>query len=395
MREPPETLQVWSIASTHQGRVLTTDAEDNPDQWGVKGARPRIATGSAGSSTARNRGAYRQRFAARARAAPAPGRRSRGLLPAPTPGNKRNRRGMARPIARRILHGAPRRRSVWPLAQPPNVARLGARATSASAGGSSMSIVAADSVSGSSSRWSRTRSRRGRSRRPTAPRATWSSLLADYAKPDERAEEAMERPLSFLLDEALHTAAPGERFDRLRALGDGVLYTCGFFGEHFEARGVDAGVRDGHRHDGVRRGRSMLRVPARRTTRTRPTCSTSTASCRRSSPRFVEVLTDVADPTIAQGATSSKSMLKLYERWLQDRERSPRAGAQRARARADARAREGASVTGAAEAPAGTSARCSKATAQGSCASARSRRRCSARSSASISSNASPTCTPS
>ena len=66
------------------------------------------------------------------------------------------------------------------------------------------------------------------------------SLLTDYAKPDERAEQAMERPLAFLLDEALHTAEPGERFDRLRTLGDGVLYTCGFFGEHFEARGVDS-----------------------------------------------------------------------------------------------------------------------------------------------------------
>jgi hypothetical protein len=79
------------------------------------------------------------------------------------------------------------------------------------------------------------------------------SLLSDYAKPDERAEEPLERPLAFLLDEALHTVEAGARFDRLRALGDGVLYACGFFGEHFEARGVD-------RHDGVRRG--QLDAPA-------------------------------------------------------------------------------------------------------------------------------------
>src|SRR3954463_3429609 len=65
------------------------------------------------------------------------------------------------------------------------------------------------------------------------------SLLSEYAKPDPRAEEALERPLAFLLDEALHTVQPGERFDRLRVLGDGVLYSCGFFGDHFEARGVD------------------------------------------------------------------------------------------------------------------------------------------------------------
>src|SRR5690242_20211487 len=65
------------------------------------------------------------------------------------------------------------------------------------------------------------------------------ALLADFAKPDSRAEETLDRPLAFLLDEALHAVQPADRFDRLRILGDGVLYTCGFFSDHFEARGVD------------------------------------------------------------------------------------------------------------------------------------------------------------
>ena len=40
-------------------------------------------------------------------------------------------------------------------------------------------------------------------------------------------------------DEALRLQDAGVRFERLRVIGDGVLYGCGFFGDHFEARGVD------------------------------------------------------------------------------------------------------------------------------------------------------------
>src|SRR5580658_2741190 len=87
-------------------------------------------------------------------------------------------------------------------------------------------------------------------------------LLSDYAKPDERAEEPLERPLSFLLDEALHTVEVGERFDRLRTLGDGVLYVCGFFGEHLDARGVDHGYVMSIGTTAYGAASSMLRVPA-------------------------------------------------------------------------------------------------------------------------------------
>ena len=66
------------------------------------------------------------------------------------------------------------------------------------------------------------------------------ALLGDYVHPDRRAGEALERPLTLLFDEALHAPDPAERFQRLRTIGDGVLYGCGFFGDHFEARGVDA-----------------------------------------------------------------------------------------------------------------------------------------------------------
>src|SRR6478672_711794 len=125
-----------------------------------------------------------------------------------------------------------------------------------------MSIVAADSVS---SFFLEVVEDAIKARRVDATGGATSylvSLLSDYAKPDERAEEALERPLAFLLDEALHTPAAGERFDRLRVLGDGVLYTCGFFGDHFEARGVDQKYLFGIGMTAYGTASSMLRAGA-------------------------------------------------------------------------------------------------------------------------------------
>ena len=140
-------------------------------------------------------------------------------------------------------------------------------------------------------------------------------LLTDYAKPDVRAEEPLDRPLSFLLDAALHTVEAGPRFDRLRALGDGVLYACGFFGEHFEARGVDSAYVMGIGTTAYGAASSMLRVPAsaKPAEGSAPDIYGELASKFRD---FVQVLTEVADATSAQSASNSKQVLKLYERWL-------------------------------------------------------------------------------
>ena len=48
----------------------------------------------------------------------------------------------------------------------------------------------------------------------------------------------MQRPLALALAEAVATEAPGERYQRFRALGDTALLACGFFAEHCERRGV-------------------------------------------------------------------------------------------------------------------------------------------------------------
>src|SRR5271167_4919797 len=85
------------------------------------------------------------------------------------------------------------------------------------------------------------------------------ALLGDYVHPDRRAGEALERPLTLLLDEAMHAPDPADRFQRLRVIGDGILYGCGFFGDHFEARGVDSNYLHGLGTRAYGAASSMLR----------------------------------------------------------------------------------------------------------------------------------------
>lgn len=136
------------------------------------------------------------------------------------------------------------------------------------------------------------------------------ALLTDYAHPDSRAEQTLDRPLTLLFDEALRASDAGERFERLRALGDGVLYGCGFFGDHFASRGVDAKYLQGLGTRAYDAASGMLR-------------------CKSDGPNpdlfeelamkfavFVGVLSDVADSTVAMSTDSSRGLLKAYERWL-------------------------------------------------------------------------------
>ncbi|HYQ15336.1 MAG TPA: hypothetical protein VEQ58_06260 [Polyangiaceae bacterium] len=135
------------------------------------------------------------------------------------------------------------------------------------------------------------------------------SLLTDYARPDPRCTEALERPLTLLLDEALH--APGqERFERLRVLGDGVLYVSGFFAAHLETRGVEVryvtslGARA---YDGAGK---MLRSAANDGA---PDLFFELAT---NFGQFAELLSSVAETLALSASPSSTRVLKLYERWL-------------------------------------------------------------------------------
>ncbi|HEX2869649.1 MAG TPA: hypothetical protein VHP33_00305 [Polyangiaceae bacterium] len=135
------------------------------------------------------------------------------------------------------------------------------------------------------------------------------SLLADYAKPDARCNEALERPLTLLLDEALH--APGqERFERLRVLGDGVLYVSGFFAPHLETRGVEVryvtslGARAYDSAGKMLRGAAGDGAPD------------LFFELAENFERFADLLSAVAEKLQLAAAPSSVGVLKLYERWL-------------------------------------------------------------------------------
>jgi len=141
------------------------------------------------------------------------------------------------------------------------------------------------------------------------------ALLADYVHPDRRAGETLERPLTILFDEALHAPDPAERFQRLRVIGDGILYGCGFFGDHFEARGVDSKYLFGLGTRAYGEAGSMLRRPA--TDRSAKEGAPDLfAELAANFSGFVSVLADVADSTVATGVETSRGLLKVYERWL-------------------------------------------------------------------------------
>jgi hypothetical protein len=133
-------------------------------------------------------------------------------------------------------------------------------------------------------------------------------LLTDYAHPAKPAGEALERPMTLLLDEALHAPDPAQRFERLRVLGDGVLYGCGFFADHFEARGIDLGYLQqlGTRAYGA--ASSMLNAQEGQ--------PDLFAELAEKFGVFVDVVAEVADATIAMGTENPKGLLRVYERWL-------------------------------------------------------------------------------
>jgi hypothetical protein len=135
-------------------------------------------------------------------------------------------------------------------------------------------------------------------------------LLADYAHPNHRAGETLERPLTLLLDEALHAPDPAERFERLRIIGDGVLYGCGFFGDHFAARGVDVKYMCTIGTRAYGSASSMLR---RHADEGGPDLF---AELAENFHLFVDVVADVADATITMGIENSIGLVKVYERWL-------------------------------------------------------------------------------
>lgn len=137
------------------------------------------------------------------------------------------------------------------------------------------------------------------------------ALLSDFTRPRGLAEEALDRPVTLLLKEALELAGP-ERFERLRSLGDTVLYTSGFFADHFEIRGVELSYVASVGARAYDQAGSMLR------TRAEASGSDVFTELAADFEELAAVLRHVSDAMAAQSATTDRAVLRVYERWLRN-----------------------------------------------------------------------------
>ncbi len=137
-------------------------------------------------------------------------------------------------------------------------------------------------------------------------------LLSDFAKPDRLIQDTLDRPLTLLLFEA-HSQTGFERFERLRTLGDGVLYVAGFFRDHITTRGVELSYVNSLGAQAYGGASAMLRQPTRKATE-------DTDIFRELSDNFqelAELLFEIGEMFQARSAGATpKATVQLYERWL-------------------------------------------------------------------------------
>ena len=132
-----------------------------------------------------------------------------------------------------------------------------------------------------------------------------TSLLNDQV----RSAEAIGRfqdPLGVRLAIAMQ-ASGTERFDKLRTLGDDILFTSGFFAAHLERRGLQQAYVAGVGQLAYGGVASMMRRygPA-------PSLFDELADGFHT---FVELLRFVADSLVTMSVRVDEDVAKLYERW--------------------------------------------------------------------------------
>lgn len=130
-------------------------------------------------------------------------------------------------------------------------------------------------------------------------------VLVGFAAKGERG--ALDRPMTLLLDEALHAPA-AERFDKLKQLGDGSLYVSGLFQDHLEARGVDVGYVQSVGATAYGAAGSLL-------TKGEGKHLDLFGELAAKFTRFVDALHEVADAIFAGSAREPVGVLRVYERW--------------------------------------------------------------------------------
>ncbi len=152
-------------------------------------------------------------------------------------------------------------------------------------------------------------------------------VLSDFTRPDSATREAFDRPLTLVLQEALVTPAPAERFERLRHLGDAVLYASGFFADHFVARGVEPSYVFGIGSRAYGTAGAMLRAGSPSTTNVEDQARGNAPPERRDVidvfselsdhfDQFASVLAEVSDIAFAKNTAGARGLLRMYEKWL-------------------------------------------------------------------------------
>lgn len=133
-----------------------------------------------------------------------------------------------------------------------------------------------------------------------------AGLLSDYAREAAPLKRTLESPLTFQLHEALQTAG-AERFDRLRTIGDAVLYVLGFFREGLSRRGADPEyvMRVGASAYG--HASAMLKMGG-------GAGEDVLDELARKFSTFVEVVAVTADGLLARRG-DGQALVRLYERW--------------------------------------------------------------------------------
>lgn len=137
------------------------------------------------------------------------------------------------------------------------------------------------------------------------------SLLADSAKPNASPLNVMgESSFTLMLAEALESHG-AVRFEKLRLLGDGVLYVSGFFSEHLQRRGLAPYYVRGLGATAYGGAASMLRSVG--TSSAGPDVF---AELSHNFERFVQLINVVSEELSARAVRDDASLLEMYERWL-------------------------------------------------------------------------------
>jgi hypothetical protein len=137
------------------------------------------------------------------------------------------------------------------------------------------------------------------------------SLLADSAKPNASPLNVIgDNSFTLMLAEALesHGAA---RFERLRLLGDGVLYVSGFFSDHLTRRGLAPYYVRGLGATAYGGAASMLRSVGARSS-----APDVFSELSHNFERFVQLINAVSEELCARAVHDESSLLDVYERWL-------------------------------------------------------------------------------